>query len=637
MPLTPDPGSTLGTAYNVGTVNGRSSILSDSVGASDLNDYLRFTLGASASSLSVSLSGLSANANLQVVRDANNNGTIDVGEVIGNSTLAGTASERINLSNLAAGNNYYVRVYQASGSTNYNLTLVADYAGSTTVAARNIGIPPTAFTNRYTDFVGNTGTGIIDAADVYRFNVTSRSNLNAFITNTGTSVNFQLLDSNGNVIQNSLNGFEGINPAQTIARLLNPGTYFVRVTSVGDNSTNYTLNIAAPPVSSTLEWVKQLGTASNFDQATDVAVDGSGNVYVVGHTTGQLLGDNAGFYDGFLTKYNSNGVFQWTQEVETIANDYVYAIAIDSAGNIYIGGQTQGNVINVSDAFVAKYSSSGSQTWLQRLGATSGGGGLAQVNDLTLDAVGNLYVTGRTANGGSSNFDAFVGKYSTDNAARQWFNRLGTPNSNAWDEGLGIAVDSTGAAYISGRTSGNLGGINAGNDDAFLIKYSGTGTQQWIRQFGSSSNDYGNSVAVDASDNVYIAGYAGRSLGGTGSGTGYLTSFSTTGTRRWTTQFGSGLPTDANDVKVDRSGNIYVAGGSQNAFGSTSYGTSDAYFLRFNDSGVIQQGTTLGTYSTDGASGIALDSTGNIYITGTTFSTLEGVNAYGTDVFIAKF
>ncbi len=580
---------------------------------------------------------MTANANLQVIRDANYNGIVDAGEVIGSSTLAGNASEQINLSNLAAGSNYYVRVYQVSGSTNYNLSLVSDYAGATTATARNIGTPPTNFSNSYIDFVGNTGNGITDTADVYRFNLTTRSNLNAFVTNAGTSAAFQLLDSNGNVIQNALNGFDGITPAQTIAGLLNPGTYFLRVAPIGTNSTNYTLSIATPPVSSTLEWVKQFGTASDSDQAKDVAVDSAGNVYVVGYTTGQILGTNAGFYDGFLLKYNSSGVLQWTQGIQTGTNDYVNAVAVDSAGNIYIGGQTQDAVTNNSDAFIAKYSSSGSRTWLQALKATSGGGGLAQVNDLAVDSSGNLYVTGLTANSGSANFDAFVGKYSTNNAGRQWFNRVGTPNSNAWDEGYGIAVDATGSVYISGRTEGNLGGVNAGSYDAFLIKYSGTGAQQWIRQFGSSSSDYGYGVAVDASGNAYVTGYTGGNLGGTGSGAGYLTSFSSTGTRRWTTQFGGTLPTDANAVKVDGAGNIYVAGRSQNAFGSTSYGTWDAYFLRFNGSGVVQQGTTLGTLGPDGASGLALDNAGNVYIAGTTFGTLAGASAYGTDIFVAKF
>lgn len=636
MVLTPDPGSNLSTAYIAGTINGRSNVFSDAVSTTDLNDYLRFTLNTSASSLSVSLSGLSANANLQVIRDANNNGVVDTGEVIGSSTLSGTASEQTNLSNLAAGNNYYVRVFQVSGSTNYNLTLVSDYAGTTTATARNIGTPSTSFTTSYTDFVGSTGTGITDSADVYRFNVTTRSNLNVFLTDAGASANIQLLDSNGNVLQGALNGYyNGTTPAQTITRLLNSGTYYLRVVPTGTNSTNYTLNIAAPAVSPSLEWVKQLGSASQFDQATDVAVDSSGNVYVVGHTPGQLLGDNAGFYDGFLVKYNSSGVLQWTQEIETSTNDYVNAVAVDNAGNIYIGGSTQSNsAFGYNDAFVAKYNSSGTQLWIAKLDASTND----EVKDIALDSAGSLYITGITfgslggTNAGS--YDGWLAKLSSSNGDTAWLRQFGT---SGYDEANGVAVDSSGNVYVTGSTPGALSGTSAGSDDAFLIKYNSSGTQQWIRQFGISASDYAYKVAADSSGNVYVTGFTGGNLGGTGSGTSYLTSFTTTGTRRWTTQFGGILPTNVNDVKVDNTGNIYVAGSSQNAFGSIAYGAYDAYFLRFNSSGVVQQGTTLGTYATDGAFGIALDNAGNVYIAGTTFGTLEGASAYGTDIFVAKF
>jgi large repetitive protein len=334
---------------------------------------------------------------------------------------------------------------------------------------------------------------------------------------------------------------------------------------------------------------------------------------------------------------------QWIQEIETPSNDYVNAVAVDAAGNIYIGGATKATV-NIDDAFIAKYNSAGTRQWLQLLGATSGGGGLAQVNDLTLDLAGNLYVTGRTANGGSSNFDAFVGKYSpsnptsiTPNPVKQWLNRVGTPNSTAWDEGTGIAVDSVGSVYITGQTAGNLGGTNAGNFDAFLIKYGSTGTQQWIRQFGTTANDEGTGVAIDATGNVYVTGNARGNLGGTGSGTGFLTRFSSAGVRAWTTQYGAGLPTNSRDVKIDRSGNIYVAGTSQNSFGAVNYTSSAAYFLKFNTSGVVQQGTNIGDYTFSTATGLAIDAAGNVYLSGTTFGTLDRVSAYGTDIFIAKF
>jgi Beta-propeller repeat len=637
MPLSPEPGNTVNTAYNVGRVEGKSAVFNDSIGSTDTNDYFKFTLGSSASRLGVSLTGLSNDANLQVIRDANNNGIVDAGEVIGSSMLAGSAAELLNLTNLAAGANYYVRVYQGSGNTNYDLNFVADYSGDTIATARNIGIPPANFTQTYSDFVGNSGTGVTDTTDIYQFNVTTRSNLGAFLTGAGTNAQVQLLDANGVVLQNALNGFKELTPSQTIARILNPGTYFLRVTATGTNSTNYTLDVTTPPIASSLEWVRQFGTASNFDQSTDIAVDSLGNSYVVGYTTGLLAGDNAGFNDGFLSKYNANGTLQWTQEIETPTNDYVNAVAVDAAGNIYIGGQTQGTPINLSDAFIAKYNSAGTRQWLQLLGATSGGGGLAQVNDLALDISGNLYVTGRTANGGSSNFDTFTGKYSTSNAANQWFNRVGTLNSNAWDEGTGVAVDSLGSVYITGRTAGNLGGTNAGSYDAFLIKYGSTGAQQWIRQFGTTGNDEGTGVATDSTGNAYMTGNAGGTLGGTGSGTGFLTRFSSSGVRAWTTQFGAGLPTNSRDVKIDQAGNIYVAGTSQNSFGAVNYTSSAAYFLRFNTSGVVQQGTNIGNYASSAATGLAIDAAGNVYLSGTTFGTLDGVSAYGTDIFIAKF
>ncbi len=380
MTLSPEPGNTLNLAYNLGRVDGKSAVFSDAIGSTDTNDYFRFSLGASASRLGVSLTGLSNNANLQVIRDTNNNGTVDAGEVIASSTLAGNASELLNLTNLAAGTNYYVRVYQGSGNTNYNLNLVADYAGDTIATARNIGIPPTSFTQTYRDFVGNSGTGVTDTTDIYQFNVTTRSNLGAFLTDVGTNAQVQLLDANGVVLQNGLTGFKELIPSQTIARILNPGTYFLRVSATGTNSTNYTLDVTTPPIASSLKWVRQLGTASNFDQSTDIAVDALGNSYVVGHTPGLLAGDNAGFIDGFLAKYSASGSLQWIQEIETPSNDYVNAVAVDAAGNIYIGGATQGLGVNVNDAFIAKYDGAGTRQWLQLLGATSGSGGLAQVN-----------------------------------------------------------------------------------------------------------------------------------------------------------------------------------------------------------------------------------------------------------------
>jgi hypothetical protein len=116
-----NPGNTLSTATNMGILNGKSSY-GDSVSATDLKDVFSFTVNRSGP-LQVVLNGLTDNADVRLIKDANNNGQVDAGEVIGSSVKIGTAAELINISNLAVGR-YFVEVYSVgNASTNYNLSL----------------------------------------------------------------------------------------------------------------------------------------------------------------------------------------------------------------------------------------------------------------------------------------------------------------------------------------------------------------------------------------------------------------------------------------------------------------------------------------------------------------------------------
>jgi Beta-propeller repeat len=105
----------------------------------------------------------------------------------------------------------------------------------------------------------------------------------------------------------------------------------------------------------TLDWVRQIGSTSNFDTATDVAVDSSNNVYITGHNSpgAPPLGNNAGFYDGFVAKYNNSGTLQWIRKIATSDNDFVNGVTTDASGNVYITGETKGNITSAySDALV---------------------------------------------------------------------------------------------------------------------------------------------------------------------------------------------------------------------------------------------------------------------------------------------
>src|ERR1043165_858220 len=98
---------------------------------------------------------------------------------------------------------------------------------------------------------------------------------------------------------------------------------------------------------------------------------------------------------------------------------------------------------------------------------------------------------------------------------QSWIRQFGSP---ADDQLMGATPDGSAGVYVVGFTSGSLGGPNAGGEDVWLARYDGAGTQLWIRQFGTSADDYAHSAAPDGSGGVYIQGFTSGSLGGPNAG-----------------------------------------------------------------------------------------------------------------------
>ena len=134
-----------------------------------------------------------------------------------------------------------------------------------------------------------------------------------------------------------------------------------------------------------------------------------------------------------------------------------------------------------------------------------------------MDSSDNLYVTGKTTGGmvgytNSGGYDIFLVKYSSSGVI-QWGRQLGTDTD---DEGTGVTVDSSDNIYVMGNTSGGLdgntnpsasGGSSHGDKwDFFLAKYNSSGSKQWTKQLGTSSNDTAKGVVVDSSNNIYVTG-----------------------------------------------------------------------------------------------------------------------------------
>jgi hypothetical protein len=283
------------------------------------------------------------------------------------------------------------------------------------------------------------------------------------------------------------------------------------------------LAVASPPdaAAQTPLWTRQLGTTTS-DYGFGVAVDGAGNAYITGGTFGSLGGPNAGSGDAFLARYDGSGGLLWTRQFGTTSDDVGGGVAVDGAGNAYITGATFGSLggpsAGIYDAYLAKYDASGVLLWTRQLGTTS----LDQGIGVAADDAGNAYIAGYTLGslGGpnAGSVDVFLARCDTSGALL-WTRQFGTTES---DVGYGVAVDGAGDAYITGSTLGSLGGPNAGEDDAFLVKYDASGALLKTRQFGTTSEDRGNGVDVDVdvdgARNAYIAGFTYGSLGGANGG-----------------------------------------------------------------------------------------------------------------------
>ncbi len=361
----------------------------------------------------------------------------------------------------------------------------------------------------------------------------------------------------------------------------------------------------------TVAWRQQLGT-SDFDSANSVTNDSDGNIYITGRTTGNFAGTNAGLGDTFIAKYNSGGSLQWKQQLGTVGYDEGTGITVDSTGNIYLTGWTDGGIngnSNSRQSWISKYDNSGNFQWQKSLDSTAYD--LSQ-GKITVDNDGNLYLAGRSygnlGNTTTGDTDAWFAKYNSE-GNEIWSKQLG---NSAFDEATGIAVDNDGFVYIAGQTQGNLGGTNQGDADAWLAKYDGNGSQVWVKQLGTAELDKALGVAVDNKGHVYISGQSFAKLGDTYQGSPL----------DWVGDTGAGWAGALGDLS---------------GLGGTYYGNGDAFVAQFDTNGNLKWKRLLGTTAADISTGVTADKLGNVYLSGYTLGNLSGNNAGSSDIFGAKY
>lgn len=389
-------------------------------------------------------------------------------------------------------------------------------------------------------------------------------------------------------------------------------------------------------------WTTQFGTSAT-ETASAVALDSAGSVFVAGSTNGSPDGvPTAGGFDALLVKYDRFGAKQWSRLLGSSAADTGQAVAADRSGNVYLGGVINFDNLLIGGArgFVAKYDGGGTKLW-ERLLAS---GGNDHVRSITVDGDGNVIVAGFTrgdlfaSNGGSNGPDLFLAKYDRDGSLT-WGRQLGTDTT---DNAAGVATDAAGNIYLTGYTFGGLdGNNNAGDADAFLVKYDRDGVKQWTRQFGSVEQDIATAIAVDSAGHPHVVGRTLGALDGAPNAGGldaFVIKFDDAGSRVWTRQFGSSADDYAYGVTVDAEDEVVVVGSTLGALAeSTSLGGTDAFTARFDGAGAILWFRQSGTAGDDHAYGVGVDAIGNVYTAGDTAGSLDGNASAGSfDMFVVK-
>ena len=320
------------------------------------------------------------------------------------------------------------------------------------------------------------------------------------------------------------------------------------------------------------------------------------------YITGYTASSGEGGYDAIIAKYDNSGTIQWQRTLGGTYDEYGLAIAVDGFGNVYITGTTTSSGAGSYDAFIAKYDNSGAIQWQRTLGGTGDDRGYG----IAVDSSGNVYIIGYTDNSGTGSNDALIAKYDTDGLFK-WQRTFGNPNVNVnlnVENGVDIAVDGSGNVYISGSTNSS----GAGDYDAFIAKYNTSGTLLWQRTLGGANADVGYDIAVDSSGNVYIAGYT-QSAGAGGQDV-LIAKYNTDGDYQWQRSLGDTSDDQGWSIAVDGSGNVYITGYT-NSSGAGSY---DILIAKYDTTGAYQWQRTLGSTANDQGTGVAVDGSGNVYI-----------------------
>ncbi len=408
-----------------------------------------------------------------------------------------------------------------------------------------------------------------------------------------------------------------------------------------------------------------------FDTVRDLAIDGSGNVIIVGakHGSVDFGGGPLGFAgndDIFVAKFDPAGVHLWSKGIGTLGNETAIRVTVDTVGDIYVAGEFGldidfgGGLVSGSgdvDVFLVKYDSGGVHLWSKGLG-----GALAdQLGGIGVDDAGDVIIAGGFQasvdfGGGiltsAGSLDVFVAKYDSD-GAHLWSQQYGDWNVD-YATALGLDVDKI---LVGGHFADSIdfgGGVITVDPTAdFLVKFSSAGSHVWNRVFEGGST-FIHDVVGGPTGNLTMTGsfwnwvdLGGGVLTATGNQDAFIGHFDNGGDHIWSAAFGGPEPDGGSEVCPIPGGGFLATGYFEGAvdFGGgtmVSNGERDAYLAEFSASGVHLWSQQYGGAGRAGGSALGIDSGGEVLFGGVFDDIIDLGGAplsTGTDIdfFLARF
>ncbi|MCK4666085.1 SBBP repeat-containing protein [Candidatus Dependentiae bacterium] len=362
-----------------------------------------------------------------------------------------------------------------------------------------------------------------------------------------------------------------------------------------------------------VDWTSTYNSPNNsYDEGISIAVDHVGNVYVTGYEDRSDLGQD---HNIWTRKYDSNGYVVWTSTYNSPNNsrDLGIGIAVDTLGNVYVtGGENRTDLGHGSHIWTRKYDSNGYEIWTSTYNSPNNN--IDVGSDITVDSTGNVYVIGyeyRDDLGEGNNI--WTRKYDS-NGYEVWTSTYNSPNNSA-DFGISIAVDTAGNVYVTGSEyRSDIGELR----NIWIRKYDSNGYEVWTSTYNSSNNSYdeGFGIAVDTFGNVYVTGYEDRSDLGQDHNI-WTRKYNSSGYEVWTSTYNS--PNNREDygydITVDPAGNVYVVGAESRSDLGQGY---NIWVRKYDNNGNEIWTITYNSPNNDDdrGYGIAVDTAGNVYVTG---------------------